>query len=71
MPLMNNIFEKIGLTVKLLKILDIYFCYSATNEKIAITNLLNAMELQTVCHLIRYTLYYFYIFVSTVYSFCQ
>ena len=37
---MNNIIEKIGLTVKLLKILDIYFfCDFATNENIAITRL--------------------------------
>ena len=50
---MNNIFEKIGLTEKLLKILDIYFfCYLATHEKIAMTHLLYAMELQTMCHLI-------------------
>ena len=50
---MNNIFEKIGLTVKLLKISDIYFfCYLATNWKIAITHLLYAMELQTMHHLI-------------------
>ena len=49
---MNNIFEKIGLTVKLLKIFDIYFfCYLATNEKIAITHLLYGMELQTMYHL--------------------
>ena len=48
---MNNIFEKIALTAKLLKIFDIYFlCYSATNEKIAITHLLYAMELQTMYH---------------------
>ena len=34
---MNNIFEKISVTVILLKILGIYFfCYLATNEKIAI-----------------------------------
>ena len=49
---MNNIFEKVGLTVKLLKIFDIYFCDLATNEKIAITHLLYAMELQTMCHLV-------------------
>ena len=50
---MNNIFEKIGLTVKLLKIFDIYvFCYLATNEKIAFTYLLYAMELQTMCHVV-------------------
>ena len=35
---MDNIFEKISLTLILLKIFDIYFfCYLATNEKIAIT----------------------------------
>ena len=50
---MNNILEKICLTVKLLKIFDIYlFCYLASNEKIAITHLLYAMELQTMCHLV-------------------
>ena len=50
---MNIIFEKIALTAKLLKIFDIYFfCYLATNEKIAITHLLYAMELQTMYHLI-------------------
>ena len=50
---MNNMFEKIALTAKLLKIFDIYFfCYLATNEKIAITHLLYAMELQTMYHLI-------------------
>ena len=43
----KNIFEKIGLTVKLLKIFDSYFYDLATNEKIAITHLLYAMELQT------------------------
>ena len=33
---MDNIFEKISLTSILLKIFDIYFfCYLATNEKIA------------------------------------
>ena len=48
---MNNIFEKIALTAKLVKIFDIYFfCYLATNEKIAITHLLHAMELQTMYH---------------------
>ena len=45
---MNNMFEKIGLTVKLLKIFDIYFCDLATNEKAAISHLLYAMELQTL-----------------------
>ena len=50
---MNNIFETIGLTVKRLKIFDIYFfCYLATNKEIAITHLLYAMELQTMYHLI-------------------
>ena len=50
---MNNIFEKIGLTKKLLKIFDIYFfCDLATNEKIAITHLLYAMELQTMHHVV-------------------
>ena len=50
---MNNIFEKIGITVKLLKIFDIYFfCDLPTNEKIAITHLLYAMELQTMYHLL-------------------
>ena len=49
---MINIFEKIGLTVKLLKIFDNYFCDLATNEKLAITYLLYAMELQTMCHLV-------------------
>ena len=50
---MNNIFEKIGLTVKLLKIFDIYFfCNLATNEKIAFTHLLYAMDLQTMCHVV-------------------
>ena len=50
---MNNIFEKIALTAKLLKIFDIYFfCYLVTNEKIAITHLLYAMELRTMHHLI-------------------
>ena len=49
---MSNTFEKIGLTVKLLKIFDIYFCCLVTNEEIAITYLLYAMELQTMYHLI-------------------
>ena len=50
---MNNIFEKIGLTVKLLKIFDSYFFYDlATNEKIAITDLSYVLELQTMCHLV-------------------
>ena len=52
---MDNIFEKISLTLILLKIFDIYFfCYLATNEKIAITHLWHAIEAQTTCmyHLI-------------------
>ena len=50
---MNNIFEKISVTVILLKILGIYFfCYLATNEKIAITHLWHAIESQTMYHLI-------------------
>ena len=50
---MNNIFEKISLTLILLKIFDIYFfCYLATNDKIAITHLWLAIESQTMYHLI-------------------
>ena len=50
---MNNIYEKISLTLILLKIFDIYFfCYLATNEKIAITHLRHAIESQTMYHLI-------------------
>ena len=50
---MNNIYEKISLTLILLKIFDIYFfCYLATNEKIAITHLQHAIEPQTMDHLI-------------------
>ena len=50
---MNNIFEKINLTLTLLKIFHIYLChYFATNNKIAITHLRHAMKLQTLCHLI-------------------
>ena len=50
---MNNIFEKISVTVILLKILGIYFfCCLATNEKIAITHLWHAIEPQTMYHLI-------------------
>ena len=50
---MDNIFEKISLTLILLKIFDIYFFrYLATNEKIAITHLWHATELQTMYHLI-------------------
>ena len=50
---MNNIFEKISVTLILLKKFDIYsFCYLATNEKIAITHLWHAMGPQTMYHLI-------------------
>ena len=50
---MDNIFEKISLTSILLKIFDIYFfCYLATNEEIAITHLWQAIEPQTMYHLI-------------------
>ena len=47
---MNNIFEKISLTLILFKIFHIYLChYFATNNKIAITHLWHAMERQTIC----------------------
>ena len=50
---MDNIFEKISLTLILLKIFDIYsFYYLATNEKVAITHLWYAIEPQTMYHLI-------------------
>ena len=50
---MNNIFEKNSITLVLLKIFDIYFfCYLATNEEIAITHLWQAIEPQTMYHLI-------------------
>ena len=50
---MDNISEKISLTSILLKIFDIYFfCYLATNEKIAITHLWQAIEPRTMYHLI-------------------
>ena len=50
---MYNISEKISLTSILLKIFDIYFfCYLATNEKIAITHLWHAMGPQTMYHFI-------------------
>ena len=50
---MDNIFENISLTLILLKIFDIYFfCYFATNEEIAITHLWQAIEPQTMYHLI-------------------
>ena len=47
---MDNIFEKISLTLILLKIFHIYFCYLATNQKIAITHLWHAIEPQTMYH---------------------
>ena len=50
---MDNILEKISLTLILLKIFDIYFfCYLATNKEIAITYLWQAIEPQTMYHLI-------------------
>ena len=50
---MDNIFEKIALTLILLKIFHIYFfCDLATNEEIAITHLWQAIEPQTMYHLI-------------------
>ena len=50
---MDNIFEKISLTLILLKIFDIYFfCYLATNEKIVITHLWHTTKPQTMDHLI-------------------
>ena len=50
---MDSIFEKISLTLILLKIFHIYFfCYLATNEEIAITHLWQAIEPQTMYHLI-------------------
>ena len=53
---MNNIFEKISVTLILLKIFGIYFfCYLATNDilqKITITHLWHAIEPQTMYHLI-------------------
>ena len=50
---MNNIFEKNSLILILLKIFNICLChYFATNNKIAITHLWNAIEPQTVYHLI-------------------
>ena len=46
-------FEKISLTLILLKIFHIYLChYFATNNKIAITHLWHAIEPQTIYHLI-------------------
>ena len=50
---MDNILEKISLTLILLKIFNIYFfCYLATNKEIAITHLWQAIEPQTMYHLI-------------------
>ena len=50
---MNNTFEKISLTLILLKIFDIDLChYFATNKKIAITHLWYAMGPKTMYHLI-------------------
>ena len=50
---MNNITEKICLTLKLLKIFNIdVFCDLATNDKIAITHSLYAMESQIMYHLV-------------------
>ena len=50
---MNNIFEKISLTLILSQIFDIYFFhYFATNKKIAITHLRHATEPETMYHLI-------------------
>ena len=50
---MDNIFEKISLTLILLKTFDIYFFhYLATNKKKAITHLQHAIEPQTMYHLI-------------------
>ena len=49
---MDNTFEKISLTLILLKLSDIYFfCHLATHEKIAITHLWHAIEPQTMYHL--------------------
>ena len=50
---MDNILEKISLTLILLKIFDIYFfCYLATNKEIAITHLWQTTEPQNMYHLI-------------------
>ena len=50
---MDNIFEKISLTLILLKIFDTYlFHYFATNKKIAITHLWHAIEPKTIYHVI-------------------
>ena len=50
---MNNIFEKNSVTLIFLKIFDIYlFHYFATNNKIAITHLWDAMGPQTMYHFI-------------------
>ena len=48
---MNNIFEKICLSLILFRIFEIYFChYFATNKKMAITHLWHTKEPQTICH---------------------
>ena len=50
---MNNIFEKNSLILILLKIFEIYSCrYFASNKEIAITHLWQAIEPQTIWHLI-------------------
>ena len=51
---MDNIFEKISVTSILLKIFDIYFFFylATNNNKIAITHLWQAIEPQTMYHLI-------------------
>ena len=50
---MDNISEKISLTLILLEIFDIYFFhYFAINKKIAITHFWHAIEPQTMYHLI-------------------
>ena len=58
---MNNIFEKISLTIILLKIFDIYFFhYFATNNKIAITHLWHTMGPQTIFIIIIIIIFYYY-----------
>ena len=49
---MDNIFEKISLTLILFKIFHIYLSHYFATNKIAITHLWHAMKLQTICHLI-------------------
>ena len=49
---MNNKWKDL-LTLILVKVFDIYFHHNfATNKKIAIAHLWNAMEPQTICHVI-------------------